>query len=66
MIDRGVRRWINAATDAVNARFGRETVVPVAMRLKRTWSTKFERKSPEVPWTRPSLRPQFDAMFRPA
>ncbi len=31
--------------DSVNLRFGRNTVVPAAAGLKRTWSTKFERKS---------------------
>jgi len=32
--------------DEVKRRFGRNTLVPAAMGLKRSWSTKFERKSP--------------------
>lgn len=45
-IDRDERRRLNDAMDAVNRRFGRNTLVPAAMGLRRSWSTKFERKSP--------------------
>ncbi|WP_352756522.1 DUF4113 domain-containing protein [Mesorhizobium sp. M0955] len=37
---------LNTAMDAVNERFGRNTLVPAAMGLTRSWSTKFDRKSP--------------------
>ena len=45
-IDRERSARLMAALDAVNARFGRGTLVPAAARLKRPWSTKFERRSP--------------------
>lgn len=45
-IDRAQRARLNQALDAVNLRFGRNTLVPAAAGFKRTWSTKFERKSP--------------------
>ena len=37
-----------AAMDACNARFGRGSVVPAraGLQAKRTWSTKFEMRSP--------------------
>ncbi|MGX5851040.1 DUF4113 domain-containing protein [Mesorhizobium sp. PL10] len=46
VIDREERRRLNAALDEVNARFGRNILVPAAMGLQRSWSTRFERKSP--------------------
>lgn len=43
-IDRERSARLMAALDAVNARFGRGTLVPAAAGLKRPWSTKFERR----------------------
>ncbi|QPC95820.1 DUF4113 domain-containing protein [Mesorhizobium sp. INR15] len=45
VIDRDERAALNIAMDAVNRRFGRNTLVPAAMGLKPSWSTKFDRKS---------------------
>ena len=45
-IDRERSARLMAALDAVNARFGRGTLVPAAAGLKRPWSTRFDRRSP--------------------
>jgi len=46
VIDRDQRKRLMTALDDINARFGRHTLVPAAAGLRRTWSTKFDRKSP--------------------
>lgn len=47
------RRRLNKAIDEVNTLFGRNTLVPAAMGLKRTWSTAFKLKPPcnTTPWS---------------
>ena len=47
-LDRERSGPLMAATDACNARFGRGAVVPARVGLveRRTWSTKFEMRTP--------------------
>jgi DNA polymerase V len=45
-IDREHSAKLMDVLDAVNARFGRGTLVPAATGLKRAWSTKFNMRSP--------------------
>ena len=44
--DREERAALMTALDDVNRRFGRGTLFPAAMGIRREWSTKFEMKSP--------------------
>lgn len=37
---------VMAAMDAANQRWGRATVIPAAVGIKRQWATKFEKRSP--------------------
>ncbi|WP_352892876.1 DUF4113 domain-containing protein [Mesorhizobium sp. M0984] len=45
-IDLDQRARLMQTLDAVNARFGRNTLYPAINGTRRTWSTKFDRKSP--------------------
>lgn len=45
-LDRERSARLIGALDAVNARWGRGTLVPAAAGLKRPWATRFERRSP--------------------
>ena len=45
-IDREERRRLMVAIDAVNSRFGRGSLFPAAMGIRREWSTKFEMRTP--------------------
>jgi len=47
-VSKSGKRTLMAAMDACNVRFGRGAVVPARAGLteKRTWSTKFEMRSP--------------------
>lgn len=55
-----------AAMDACNARFGRGSLVPAraALVAKRTWSTKFEMRTPRYT-TRLAEVPSVSALFPP-
>jgi len=44
--DREQSARLMTALDAVNEKFGRNTVFPAATGIKRPWSTKFDRRSP--------------------
>ena len=45
-IDRDERQRLMSALDAVNSRFGRGSLFPAAMGIRREWSTKFEMRTP--------------------
>ncbi|MBP1806976.1 DUF4113 domain-containing protein [Rubellimicrobium aerolatum] len=45
-LDRERSAHLMTALDAVNARWGRGTLVPAAAGLKRPWATRFEHRSP--------------------
>jgi DNA polymerase V len=62
-LDREKSGALMAAMDACNSRFGRGAVIPARAGLveKRTWSTKFEMRSPRFT-TRLSEVPSVSAM----
>lgn len=45
-LDRERSARLMGALDAINARYGRGTLVPAAAGLERAWSTRFDRRSP--------------------